>query len=187
MKKILFATSNQGKLLEAQKLLAPFGFEVEQLEISYPEIQAESLEDVASFGIDWLLEKRGIKGYVMLEDAGLFIHALNDFPGVYSRYVFEKIGLEGTLKLLEEKDDRSAHFESVVAFKEEGKEDLIFEGRVDGEIAFEFRGENGFGYDSIFIPQGEEKTFAEMETEEKNKFSHRAQALSQLAEFLGKQ
>ena len=187
MKKLCFATSNPGKLLEAQKLLFPLGFEVEHLKISYPEIQASVLEDVASFGIDWLIEKQGIEESVMLEDAGIFIHALNDFPGVYSKYVFEKVGLDGILELMKDKEDRSAHFESVIAFKEKGADALIFKGRVDGVLASEQKGEYGFGYDPIFIPQGEEKTFAEMVTEDKNEFSHRAKALNELAEFLGKQ
>jgi XTP/dITP diphosphohydrolase len=183
---IHFATSNSGKLSEAQKLLSNLGFEVKQLDLPYPEIQGPDLEEVATFGIKWILKEREIEDAVMIEDSGLFIHGLSDFPGVYSKFVFTSIGCEGVLRLLEEKEDRSAHFEAVIAYCEKGGEPLIFKGSVDGEIAGRLRGENGFGYDPIFIPQGEVRAFAEMKVEEKNQFSHRARALSKLADFLGK-
>jgi len=184
MTKILFATSNKGKLLEAEKFLSPLGFKVTQLEISYPELQASSLEEVASFGLEWILKEKGIKEAIMLEDAGLFIHALNDFPGVFSADVFKSIGLEGILRLMEDEEDRSAHFESCIAYWKEGSQPMIFKGRADGEITHEIKGEHGFGFDPIFIPEGENKTFAEMPTEEKNRFSHRGKSLKKLVKYL---
>jgi XTP/dITP diphosphohydrolase len=175
-----------GKLKEAQKLLGPLGFEVEQLEIPYPEIQGPDLEEVVTFGINWILKEHELEGALIIEDSGLFVHALSDFPGVYSKFVFTTIGCKGVLQLLKEYEDRSAHFEAVIAYCEKGGEPLIFKGIVDGGISNEPKGEHGFGYDPIFVPQGESRTFAEMEVEEKNQYSHRAQALSKLAEFLGK-
>jgi XTP/dITP diphosphohydrolase len=186
MRKILFVTSNKGKLLEAEKLFSPLGFEVSQLEISYPEIQASNLEEVASFGLEWLLKERRIDEAIMLEDAGLFIHALNDFPGVFSADVFKSIGLEGILRLMEDEEDRSAHFESCIAYREEGSEPMIFNGKVDGVIAHEIKGEHGFGYDPIFFPKGEKRTFGEMRIEEKNRLSHRGKSLKKLVEYLSK-
>ncbi|UCF08751.1 MAG: XTP/dITP diphosphatase [Thermoplasmata archaeon] len=186
MKEISFATTNKGKMLEAEKLLSQLGYQVRQLKISYPEIQASSLQEVATFGIHWIYSEAEVVGAVMLEDAGLFIHALNDFPGPFSKFIFETIGLEGTLKLMEGKKDRSAHFESCFAYAEKGSEPKVFKGRVDGTLASEPRGEHGFGYDPIFVAEGETKTFAEMEIEEKNKHSHRARALQKLVEHLGK-
>ena len=186
MKTIKFATSNLGKLSEAQKLLSNLGFEVVQLDRPYPEIQGPDLEEVATFGIKWILKEKEIEDAVMIEDSGLFVHGLSDFPGVYSKFVFTSIGCEGILKLLEEKDDRSAHFEAVIAYCEKGGEPHIFKGRVDGEIAYEPKGENGFGYDPIFVPEGEVRTFAEMQIQEKNQYSHRARALEKLADYLGK-
>jgi XTP/dITP diphosphohydrolase len=183
---IFFATSNLGKLKETKELLLPLGFEVEQLKVPYPEIQGPSLEEVAEFGIKWIQKEEDIKGAVMLEDAGLFIQSLSDFPGVYSKFVFTTIGCKGVLRLLEGKDDRSAYFKSIIAYCSPGSSPKIFKGRVDGEIARESKGEHGFGYDPIFIPQGETRTFAQMETKEKNQFSHRAHALGNLAEFLKK-
>ncbi len=186
MTKILFATSNKGKLLEAEKFLSPLKIEVKQLEISYPEIQTSSLEEVASFGIEWILKEKEIKETVMLEDAGLFIHALNNFPGVFSADVFKSIGLEGILRLMEDEEDRSAYFESCIAYGKEGSEPIIFKGKADGTITHVPKGEHGFGYDPIFMPKGEDKTFAEMPTQEKNKHSHRGKSLKKLAEFLSK-
>lgn len=186
MRKIFFATSNPGKLSEAKKLLKPLNFEVEQLNIPYPEIQGPDLEEVALFGMNWILKEKDFEGGVFLEDAGLFIDALSDFPGVYSKFVFTSIGCEGLLRLLEGREDRSARFEAVIAYCGDDKEPVIFKGMLEGTISCEPKGDHGFGYDPIFIPQGQQKTFAEMETEEKNWFSHRARALTKLVEFLGK-
>lgn len=186
MSKIFFATSNSGKLKEAQNLLLPLGFQIEQLNIPYPEIQGPTLEEVASFGIKWILRNHDIAGALMIEDAGLFVHSLSDFPGVYSKFVFTTIGYEGVLKLLEGEEDRSAYFESCIAYCTPDSTPQISRGRVDGEIAKEPKGDHGFGYDPIFIPQGEKRTFAEMEIEEKNKNSHRARAFEKLTYFLKK-
>jgi XTP/dITP diphosphohydrolase len=186
VKEIFFATSNPGKLSEAKKLLKPLDFKVEQLNIPYPEIQGPNLEEVALFGMNWILKDKDFEGNLMLEDAGLFIPSLFDFPGVYSKFVFTSIGCEGILRLLEGKEDRNARFEAVVAYCGDNGEPMIFKGMVEGTISFESKGEHGFGYDPIFVPKGENRTFAEMETEEKNRFSHRARALTKLVEFLGK-
>jgi XTP/dITP diphosphohydrolase len=97
-----------GKLKEAQKLLGPLGFEVEQLEIPYPEIQGPDLEEVVTFGINWILKEHELEGALIIEDSGLFVHALSDFPGVYSKFVFTTIGCKGVLQLLKEYEDRSA-------------------------------------------------------------------------------
>ena len=186
MRKIYFVTSNPRKLSEAKKYLSPLDIEVEQLKIPYPEIQGSNLEEVALFGINWILNENELEGAVMIEDAGLFVHSLSDFPGVYSKFVFSTIGCEGVLRLLEGREDRDAHFEAAVAYCEKGGQPLMFKGRVDGEIANQPRGENGFGYDPIFVPEGEKLTFAEMQIEEKNQLSHRARVLEKLAEFLRK-
>lgn len=185
MKKIFFATSNKGKLLEAEKFLSPLGFDVEQFKIYYPEIQASKLEEVAHFGIEWIFKESKEKT-VIIEDAGLFIHVLSNFPGVYSKYVFKTVGLSGILSLMEGREDRSAHFESCIGYYDKESGILLFKGDVDGIISPEAKGQHGFGYDPIFIPEGEQKTFAEMKIEEKNKYSHRARALLKLAEFLSK-
>ena len=120
----------------------------------------------------------------MVEDAGLFIEALKGFPGPYSSYVYKTLGVQGILKLMEGVKRREAYFLSAIAYAEPGLEPKVFLGKVEGFIVPEARGSKGFGFDPIFQPKGSEKTFAEMGVEEKNRFSHRAKALSALAEWL---
>jgi len=185
-KTIYFITSNKGKALEAKKKFSTFDIDVVQKNLGYPEIQADSLEDVAFFGAEDV-KKRFDKPF-FLEDAGIFIDALNGFPGVYSAYVYYSIGCKGVLKLLEgfNDDKRKACFKSVIAYSEPGKKPLIFIGECKGKISFKTMGNHGFGFDPIFIPEGEEKTFAQMETDEKNCFSHRGKSLEKLLNFLVK-
>ena len=178
--RLAFVTSNPGKSEEARKYFEPLGVEVYQLRFPYPEIQADTLEEVAEYGAKWLAER--IDGPFFLDDSGLFINALKGFPGVYSAYVYKTLGIDGILKLLEGVDDRSAYFKSVVAYWD--GELHLFKGRVDGEIIREKRGNGGFGFDPVFRPSGFDRTFAEMTTEEKNEISHRGRALKAFAEWL---
>lgn len=173
---IYFVTSNKGKLVEAQGI---FG-DVVQKNIGYTEIQADTLEEVAAFGIKEVIER--LQGPVMIEDAGLFINALRGFPGVYSAYVQKTIGNGGILKLMQGVEDRSAYFCSVVAYVEPGIEPVMFRGEVHGVIGFEQRGTKGFGYDPIFYVNG--NSLAEMELEEKNMISHRAVSMNSLKDWL---
>ena len=184
MKKILFITGNKGKLKEAQQKLSEYDVEVKQKDAGYPEIQADTLEEVAEFGVNHLKDK--IKDSFILEDAGIFIESLNGFPGVYSKYVFYTIGCKGILKLLEEKKNRKAVFKSVYAYYSDG-EKKIFIGECEGKISRKMVGSKGFGYDPIFIPKGSDKTFAEMDTDEKNKYSHRGKSLKKLGYFFKKE
>src|SRR5512136_786169 len=123
MRTLYFITSNKGKFLEAKEKLRPLGFVVIQKDLGYPEIQAESLEDVA-LNVDSYV-RMGFNKPFMLEDAGLFIEALQGFPGVYSKYVFFTIGLPGILRLLNGMKDRKAVFRSVYAYSEPGKTPVI--------------------------------------------------------------
>lgn len=179
--RITFATGNEGKLSEARTQLEPLGFTVDQYAGGYPEIQAEDLEAVARFGLQALAGE--LEEPFVLEDAGLFVHALDGFPGVYSNYVFSTLGNAGILDLLEGKEDRSAHFASVVGLRQAGQ-DHVFVGRVDGSITREARGSQGFGFDPIFVPEGHERTFAEMGEDEKAQLSHRSRALDELSQHL---
>ena len=183
MKKIYFITGNKGKVLEAEKKFSTVDIEIVQKNICYPELQADKLEDVVGFGVKYI-QKR-FKELFILEDAGLFINALNGFPGVYSSYVFHTVGCNGVLKLLEgfNNDKRNACFRSVFAYMEPGKKPLFFTGKCYGIISNKILGDHGFGYDPIFIPDGSRKTFAQMETEEKNCVSHRGNSLDKLIKF----
>lgn len=183
MKTVVFVTHNDGKFREAQEKFKSLKVELQQYKDGYPEIQADTLEEVALYGVEYL-EKR-ISLPFFLEDAGLFIDVLNGFPGVYSAYVFKSIGCEGILKLLENVSRRTAFFKSVVAYKEPGREPILFRGVCAGSIACEKRGFNGFGYDPIFVPEGSDLTFAEMDVSEKNSFSHRGKSLQKLLDYVG--
>lgn len=173
---IYFVTSNKGKFVEAEAI---FG-DLVQKNIGYTEIQADTLEEVAAYGMKEVATR--LQGPVMLEDAGLFIDALKGFPGVYSAYVQKTIGNQGILRLMEGAADRKAHFRSVVAYIEPGIEPVMFAGEVHGQIGYEARGTKGFGYDPIFYIG--EKSLGEMEIPEKNKISHRAASMKALKNWL---
>lgn len=169
---IYFVTGNRGKFEEAKGILG----EVEQRNIGYTEIQADTLEEVAAFGMKEVSEK--LEGPVMIEDAGLFIDSLRGFPGVYSAYVFDTIGNDGILRLMDGVAGRRAVFRSVLGYAEPGMEPIFFRGELVGEIAPKPRGSGGFGYDPIFEVGG--KTIAEMDLAEKNRISHRGASIRAL-------
>lgn len=181
MTKILFITGNIGKFIEASRLLEGFGISLERADLDVTEPQADTLEEVVEKCAREALEM--VNTGFIIEDSGLFINSLNGFPGVYSSYVYRKIGCEGILKLLSGSRDRSAYFMTALAYGEPGKGIKAFVGRVDGEITTAPRGQSGFGYDPIFVPLGSKLTFAEMSIEEKNMFSHRAKALKAFASW----
>jgi XTP/dITP diphosphohydrolase len=128
---------------------------------------------------------------VFVEDAGLFVPALNGFPGVFSAEVKKMLDCKGILTLMADyknPDRRAAYFEvcTCLYLKKTG-EVKAFMGRIDGTLAFEERGKQGFGFDPIFVsrePSGNVKTFAEMDMEEKNQVSHRSKSLKKLKDFL---
>lgn len=182
MKTISFITSNKGKMIEAIARLEPLGYTVVQQDLGYPEIQADSLQEVALYGVECVRQR--LKTAFFLEDSGIFISALKAFPGVYSKYVFQTIGLPGVLALLEHELDRSAVFRSVIAYAEPGCKPALFVGECAGTIASEPRGTGGFGYDPVFIPEGWTKTFAQATTAEKNSVSHRGRAMTLFLQYL---
>lgn len=175
---MLFVTSNEGKFREAREIAREFSVEIEWLRMEYDEPQGEDLEEIAVKSAKIL--SREINEPFFIEDSGLFIEALNGFPGPYSSYVFRTIGNKGILKLMEGVKNRKAYFKAVIAFYD-GKEIRTFDGIVYGEIATEVKGEKGFGFDPIFLYG--KKTFAEM-GEEKNQFSHRRKALEKFFSWL---
>ena len=181
MKTIYFITSNKGKLEEAKKKFVELDIRIIQKDLGYPEIQANSLEEVAMFGANHI--KKNFDKPFILEDAGLFIDALNGFPGVFSAYVYHSIGLSGILDLLKNESNRKAIFRSVYAFVEPKKKPILFAGECIGVISTMEMGDKGFGYDPIFMPAGSSKTFAQMETTEKNKISHRGDSLDKLINY----
>ena len=180
---INLVTSNSGKVEELTYILKPFGHNASQLKVECPEIQASTLEAVVDFGLDWLVAKK-IQTPFIIDDAGIFIEALQNFPGVYSRYVYDTIGLQGVLKQMEGLEDRSTSFKCVIGLMLEDGTKHKFVGECKGDIIYEKRGTGGFGYDPIFIPEGYDKTFSELSPKEKNDVSHRGQAMKKLVDFL---
>ncbi len=180
MKNILLATSNLGKVEEISKHLEKFGIKVIGKEVEMPET-GDSQEIIAKGKAEYAVGR--LKEPVIVEDTGLYFDAYKNFPGIRSKFVFRAIGYEGILKLLEKKS-RNAYFKTVMVYCESNKEPKIFVGLNKGKISESVRGVSHprLPYDSIFMPDGDDRTFAEMGKEEKAKYSARAKA----AEAFGK-
>jgi len=178
---LYFLTGNKHKVLEVKEVARKYDICIVQESIGKLEIQAKDIAEIAWYAaVNYYLHYRKP---VLVEDAGLFIKSLNGFPGPYSSYAFKTIGFNGILRLMKGIDDREAYFESVVVIVYEPYI-IIERARVYGEISRAPRGKKGFGFDPIFIPQGEKRTFAEMDVAEKNMYSHRAKAVSRAFEKL---
>ena len=187
--KIVFATNNAHKLEEVAAILGD-GYEV----LSLREIgcDADIPETADTFAGNALQKAQYVKqhyGYdCFADDSGLEVDALDGAPGVYSaRYSGggSEANMDKLLHNLMGKNERGAQFRTVIALLI-GEETQLFEGVVRGAIIEERRGEGGFGYDPIFVPEGYEHTFAELGSEVKNRISHRAKAVELLAQYLNK-
>ncbi len=177
-----FVTSNVHKFNEARQVLSEYKVATAMLKIEAVEIQDDNLEPIAKASAIDAVKNCGLP--IIVEDAGLFIEALNGFPGPYSSYVYRTIGTMGILKLMENVDKRDTYFQSVVAFSSLEEAPRCFHGKAKGKISQEERGKLGFGFDPIFEPSdGGNRTFAEMTTIEKNEHSHRAEALRKFAKW----
>ncbi len=194
MIELLFATRNAHKTKEIQKILGP-QFQVNDL-AEHPEIP-HIAEIGRTFEENAILKavavSKRVPGFVVADDSGLEVDALGGAPGIYSaRYAGSAASdKEKIEKLLEElvrvgapKDARGARFRCVLALARKGEVLGVFEGVVEGQIADQPRGSGGFGYDPIFVPNGFQRTFGELEPAEKNQLSHRARALAKLRGFL---
>jgi len=179
--KLMLVTGNRYKVLELKSMASMYGLELEPTNVPKVEIQSESLEVIAVYAA--LTALQYVNKPLLVEDAGLFIEALNGFPGPYSSFVYRKIGIEGILKLMEGSDNRRAYFKSVIAFASPDYGVKVFKGVVYGTITNTARGSGGFGFDPIFIPDGSSKTFAEMDLIEKNNHSHRGKAFREFSKW----
>ena len=173
---LTFVTGNKSKLKEASTLL---GMKLAQNNLQLDEIQSLSVKEVSIAKAKAAHLK--IDGPLIVEDTGLYINALNGFPGAFVKW-FELIGYDKICSMLAT-GDNSAYAETCVAFIS-GNVLEIFVGRVDGKISNAPRGKKGFGWDSIFEPKGYEKTMAELSDSEKNKVSMRGQAFLKLKDYL---
>ena len=187
--KLVFATNNPNKLAEI-RMLVPSSIEILSLKDincneELPET-SDNLEDNAAQKAYYVFDNYGFNCFA--DDTGLEIDALDGRPGVYSaRYAGEKCIAEDNMqKVLSEmqgEDNRDACFRTIISLVIDGKE-FQFEGQVDGQIIPEKWGDQGFGYDPIFLPDGFEVSFAQMSVQKKNEISHRGLAVKKLIEFL---
>lgn len=185
---LIFATHNNNKVKEVTKMLPSYLSMKSLTDIDFfDEIEetGTTFEENAQLKAKTIFDKTGKN--IFADDSGLVIEALDGAPGVYSaRYAGtgkDEDNIAKALKELEGKTNRKAYFISIFCLILDGKE-YFFEGRVNGTIATEIMGDNGFGYDPIFIPNGFSKSFAQMSPEEKNAISHRGKAVEKLNDFL---
>ena len=177
-----FVTTNVYKFLEARRVLSEYKIATAMLRVDAIEIQDDNAENIAKASAMDAVKNSGLP--IFVEDAGIFVKALNGFPGPYSSYVYRTLGTKGLLKLMRNVKSRGAYFQAIIAFSNPEEQPTCFIGRVKGKISLKERGTSGFGYDPIFEPsKGDGRTFAEMSTEEKNRLSHRAEALRKFAEW----
>ncbi|MEN8929421.1 MAG: non-canonical purine NTP diphosphatase [Flavobacteriales bacterium] len=186
--KLAFATNNPNKVKEVQSKLSNYEIvSLKELGITedIPET-GDTLDENALIKARYLYEKHNIDCFA--DDTGLEIEALNNEPGVYSaRYAGEDKSSENNMDLvlskLARKENRKARFRTVIALIQNGKETLM-EGIVEGTIIETKTGDDGFGYDPIFMPNGFDITFAQMDIETKNRISHRGLAVDKLVGYL---
>lgn len=191
MRELVLSTDNINKLREIREILEDLDIkiygksDIEGLNFEVIE-DGDTLYDNALKKASAMAER--VDYAVLADDTGLFVKALDGEPGVHSaRYASEhddKKNREKLLNNLKDKEDRSAYFKTEIILIDEDKNIIPIEGVCPGKISLEERGDNGFGYDSIFIPDGFDKTFAEMSHEEKNQISHRSRALKNLRDKL---
>ncbi len=179
LRKIIFASTNEGKYKEILSILRDSGIGIDFVRFKSTEIQSEILEDVALEKSKVAYEKIGQP--LIVEDTGLFINSLNGFPGPYSSYVFQTIGNMGILDLLSNKKNRSALFRTVIAYND-GNVKMTFTGETKGVISDRIT-EGGWGYDPIFAPEGSSFTYGQQGITNKISVSHRTRALNRFAEW----
>ncbi|MDP8940700.1 MAG: RdgB/HAM1 family non-canonical purine NTP pyrophosphatase [Actinomycetota bacterium] len=181
--KAVFVTSNEHKRREAAEIL---GVELEGAALEVPEVQSLDVAEVAAAKARGAYELLGSPSYpVLVEDSGLVIEAWNGLPGALTKWFIQGVGSEGILRMLPPEENRAARAVCAVAVAD-GAEDgfvRVFEGIVPGALASEPRGESGFGWDPIFVPEGGERTYAQM-GRAKHEDSHRARAFRAVREWL---
>lgn len=179
MKQLVYVSSNKAKSEEAEQIL---GQAIESVSLEIPEIQ--------SFDLEKIIRAKALSAYeqlgrpLLVDQAGFYIDAWNGFPGPFIKFIFERGGQELFLKMLEHEINRVASNTCAIGYHD-GKKVHVFFGENKGTITTEIRGTtNPIGYNPVFVPEGSDKTFAEMTVKEKNQFSHRGKALRALKEFL---
>ena len=175
--KLTFITGNAGKLSEV-KLILP---NVEGMDIDLPEIQEIDARKVVEAKLQSALSKH--EGEFIVEDTSLYLNAINGLPGPLIKWFMKTIGNEGLVALAEKFGDGDAEAKTIIGYAKNTNDIEFFEGVIHGNIVSP-RGDKGFGWDAIFQPNGQDKTFAEMDSDEKNDVSMRKIATEKLKNWL---
>lgn len=183
MHSVVLITSNPQKAKEIAIALEPYGIALTHQAIDLPEIQSNRLEDVI---IDKVSKAYAVvQQPVIVDDAGIYFSEYKEFPGVYSRYMFMALDFAGLFKLIDH--PQLAYFASFIAYKATADSaPQLFSGRCEGTVIPDQRGtlKPTMPYDSMFIPRGDTRTFAEMPISDKQKYDHRSQAIRKFANYL---
>ncbi len=174
---ITFVSSNTHKADEMLALGRKYGVTVKHVLGEKMEIQSMDTRDVARTAA--ILLFNSVKKPLFVDDSGLFVKALGGFPGALAHFVSKEL----VLKMLEGSADRRAYFTTTICYVDSSTV-RTFDGFVNGGIADAYKGEREFGFDPVFVPDGEDKTFAEISVERKNAYSHRAMAFEKFANWL---
>lgn len=181
MKEIFVATGNPNKIKEIEEILQiPLGGKI----IEIDEVQSMDLAYVSRKKTEEAF--RLVRKPIVTDDVAVYIDAWNNFPGPFVKFVYTVMGIPKLLELFKDEKNRRVTVECAVGLHD-GESVHVFTGKVSGNLAYEQRGSNGWGFDPIIIPDGQTRTFAQMSNEEKNKISHRGLAFAQLKEFLDSQ
>ncbi len=184
-KKIIkFITGNKNKLAEAKAIFERDQPEIElvmEKDIDIPELQGDPV-DIVKDKLAWAIDR--IEGPLMVEDTSLCYNALEGLPGPYIKDFLKKLGTKGLYKLIDGFEDKTAYSQCIFGLiAKKGDKGELFIGKTPGKIV-DPRGPNNFGWDPVFEPEGFDKTYAELESETKNKISHRSKALAKLIDYL---
>ena len=175
---LFFASSNEHKFEEVQRILSNLGVNIKLFKTTLEEIQSNSLNEIAKRkAIDAFTK---IQKPIIIEDDGLFINSLNGFPGPYSSYVYDTIGNKGIIRLLENTEFRDAKFVAIIAYCDGVDNVKLFESSIHGKISSLIE-KGGWGYDPIFIPDGQSKTYANVSN--KDELSHRSASLKKFSDW----
>src|SRR3989338_6820693 len=180
MKDLFFVTSNRNKFEEARKALEEHSINLIISDINIPEKKYPTEKEVAiskAYAAVKLLNKP-----LIVEDTGIYFKAYNNFPGPNAHIVFDGIGYEGILKLLEGKN-RAAFFRTTITFIKPELNPISFTGECKGKISEKVSERVSFAYDALFMPENETRTFSEMKKEEKEVFSHRRKAVEEFIKW----
>lgn len=181
MHDLILVTGNAGKVAEISRLL---GIEVHGQKASLPELQSTDVREVAAAKAQAAYAQ--LKRPVLVDDTGLYINAWGELPGALIAWFLDNVGCDGILRMLEGWSDRSARVVTALGYCDEHGV-RVFDGELRGSIAPQKRGDKGFGYDPIFIPEALDMTFAELSPDQKDVISMRGIAARKLVDFLQSQ